>query len=88
MKNLKDTMAAARRREVGIKVCPVCGSTDISAITMTGYITQPEYTCNKCGFHNTLFPELDPSGKDDPETDGALLHDEETTSAEDEKTEE
>ncbi len=77
MKNLKDTMAAARRRDIGIKVCPVCGSTDISAITMTGYITQPTYTCNKCGFQNTLFPELDTSSNDIPETDGMALQEKE-----------
>jgi len=63
-KSLKETVAAAHRRGVGIKICPVCGSTDISAITMTGYITQPAYTCNKCGFQNTIFPEADAAGTD------------------------
>jgi len=63
-KSLKETVAAAHRRGVGIKICPVCGSTDVSAITMTGYITQPAYTCNKCGFQNTIFPETDTAGTD------------------------
>jgi predicted RNA-binding Zn-ribbon protein involved in translation (DUF1610 family) len=63
-KRLKETVAAAHRRGVGIKICPVCGSTDISAITMTGYITQPAYTCNKCGFQNTIFPEADAAETD------------------------
>ena len=66
-KSLKETVAATRRRRVGIKICPVCGSTDISAITMTGYITQPAYTCNKCGFQNTIFPEADNAGTDQAE---------------------
>lgn len=64
IKNLKDTVVAVKRHGVGIKICPVCGSADISAITMTGYITQPAYTCNRCGFQNTIFPEVDAPAKD------------------------
>jgi formate dehydrogenase maturation protein FdhE len=54
-KSMKETVAAAHRRGVGIKICPVCGSTDISAITMTGYITQPAYTCKQVRFPEHYF---------------------------------
>ncbi|MEJ5293233.1 MAG: hypothetical protein WHS82_06520 [Candidatus Methanosuratincola sp.] len=60
MVEIKDTIASLRRGR-GIKVCPKCGSTDISPITMTGYITQPTYVCNKCGFQSTIFPEVEAS---------------------------
>ena len=43
----------------GIKVCPNCGSTDILSNTYTGYITQPVYVCNRCGYQNSIFPEVD-----------------------------
>jgi len=26
---------------------------------MTGYISQPTYVCNNCGFQSTIFPEVD-----------------------------
>ncbi len=58
MGEIKDVLSSLRRGR-GIKVCPECGSTDISPITMTGYISQPTYVCNKCGFQSTIFPEVD-----------------------------
>ncbi len=42
-----------------LKVCPRCGSIDILSNTLTGYITQPIYVCNRCGYQNTIFPEVD-----------------------------
>lgn len=44
---------------MGVKVCPECGSMDVSPRTMTGYISQPTYVCNRCGFQSTVFPEVD-----------------------------
>ncbi len=60
MADIKDTITSLRRGR-GVKVCPKCGSTDISPVTMTGYITQPTYVCNKCGFQSMIFPEVETS---------------------------
>ena len=87
MKNLKETMAAVRRRGIRIKICPVCGSADVSAITMTGYITQPAYTCNKCGFQNTIFPEVDPTGEDGAASAEAALSEDDDAKPEEGKDE-
>ncbi|MGQ9759765.1 MAG: hypothetical protein ACUVQ5_04240 [Candidatus Methanomethylicaceae archaeon] len=59
LENLKETLGAVRRKKVKPKVCPRCGSTDISILTLTGYIAPPAYLCNKCGFHGTLFLEVE-----------------------------
>lgn len=58
MGGFKDTLSSVSRKK-GVKVCPECGSLDVSPVTMTGYITQPMYVCNKCGFQSTIFPEVD-----------------------------
>ena len=58
MGEIKDVLSSLRRGR-GVRVCPECGSTDISPITMTGYISQPTYVCNNCGFQSTIFPEVD-----------------------------
>lgn len=59
LKNLKETFGALRRKKVEPKACPRCGSTDVSILTLTGYISPPTYLCNKCGFHGTLFLEVE-----------------------------
>lgn len=72
MGEIRDVFASLRRGR-GVKVCPECGSTDISPMTMTGYITQPTYVCNKCGFQSTIFPEVEMSdikGKEEGKKDG------------------
>lgn len=58
MKEIKETLSNVKRGQKSVKVCPQCGSTDIVSRTMTGYITQPSYTCNHCGFQSSIFPEV------------------------------
>lgn len=58
MKEIKETLSNVKRGHMSVKVCPQCGSTDIISRTMTGYITQPSYTCNNCGFQSSIFPEV------------------------------
>ncbi|MBS7281626.1 MAG: hypothetical protein KIH09_17580 [Candidatus Freyarchaeota archaeon] len=59
MENLKDTLAALKRGKVKPKACPRCGSLNVSVLTMTGYITQPTYLCNECGFQGNIFLEVE-----------------------------
>jgi len=61
-KGLKDTVSSVRKKSIGIKVCPRCGSTDVRYTTLTGYISQPTYVCDSCGFRSSIFLEAD--GKD------------------------
>jgi len=56
------TVSSLKRSRVRLKTCPKCGSTDVSVQTYTGYITQPMYVCNSCGFQNTIFLEIDSEG--------------------------
>ncbi|MDI9644038.1 MAG: hypothetical protein QFX35_02325 [Candidatus Verstraetearchaeota archaeon] len=58
IEDFRNTISSLKRGRTA-KVCPECGSIDISPLTMTGYITQPSYVCNKCGYQSTIFPELD-----------------------------
>ncbi|MGC8937177.1 MAG: hypothetical protein ACP5KV_07455 [Candidatus Methanomethylicaceae archaeon] len=59
MENLKETLSSLKRGKVRPKVCPRCGSADVSVLTMTGYISQPMYLCNNCGFQGNLFLEIE-----------------------------
>ncbi len=64
LKNVKDALSSVRRKKVRPKVCPRCGSADVSILTLTGYMSQPAYLCNKCGFHGSLFLEVDKEEKE------------------------
>lgn len=57
-KGFKDTISSFRRVGIRPKVCPKCGSADVSVLTLTGYVTQPIYSCNKCGFQGYIFLEI------------------------------
>ncbi|MCQ5362851.1 MAG: hypothetical protein NO482_05470 [Candidatus Methanomethylicia archaeon] len=59
MENLKETLASLKRGKVRPKACPRCGSVDVSVQTMTGYISQPTYVCNSCGFQGNIFLEIE-----------------------------
>lgn len=39
------------------KICPRCKSENVKVhVTVMG--ESPEYTCNGCGYHGIIFPEL------------------------------
>jgi transposase-like protein len=59
MTDVKKKSSSLGWKDNCIKVCPRCGSTDILTNTLTGFITQPIYVCNGCGYQNTIFPEVD-----------------------------
>ena len=59
MENLKETLASLKRGKIRPKACPRCGSVDVSVHTMTGYISQPTYICNSCGFQGNIFLEIE-----------------------------
>jgi predicted RNA-binding Zn-ribbon protein involved in translation (DUF1610 family) len=59
LENLKETLASLKRGKVRPKACPRCGSVDVSVQTMTGYISQPTYVCNSCGFQGNIFLEIE-----------------------------
>ncbi|MEM3365063.1 MAG: hypothetical protein QXM93_01445 [Candidatus Methanomethyliaceae archaeon] len=63
MENLKDTLASLKRGKVRPKACPRCGSMNVSVLTMTGYISQPTYLCNNCGFQGNIFLEIEKEEK-------------------------
>jgi predicted nucleic-acid-binding Zn-ribbon protein len=46
---------------MGVKVCPKCGSTDVSFnfTNVYGLSAPNNITCNKCGFQSFNFPEVD-----------------------------
>jgi len=48
---------------MGVKICPTCGSEDITMVT--GGI-MGLWECKKCGYKNDIFPERD--GIINPET--------------------
>jgi transposase-like protein len=57
-KGFKETISSFRRVGIKPKVCPKCGSADVSVLTLTGYVTQPIYSCNRCGFQGYIFLEI------------------------------
>ncbi|MCX8182160.1 MAG: hypothetical protein N3D12_03475 [Candidatus Methanomethyliaceae archaeon] len=67
MENFKDTLTSLKRRKARPKACPRCGSLDVSVLTMTGYISQPTYLCNNCGFQGNIFLEIE---KEDVKKEG------------------
>jgi uncharacterized Zn finger protein len=58
VRDFRETISSAKRKGIRLKLCPKCGSADVSVLTLTGYITQPIYSCNNCGFQNTIFLEI------------------------------
>jgi predicted RNA-binding Zn-ribbon protein involved in translation (DUF1610 family) len=68
-KDFKETVSSLKRSKTGVRACPACGCVDVSVLTTTGFLTQPIYICNNCGFQNILFLELtldkDSKEKDD-----------------------
>ena len=46
-----------RLLKINKKICPKCKSENIR-ILVTTIGESPEYVCNKCGYSNTIFPEL------------------------------
>ena len=58
LKNFRDTVSSLKRKSVALKICPKCGCADVSVLTLTGFISQPMYVCNKCGFQNSIFLEV------------------------------
>jgi ribosomal protein S27AE len=59
MTDVKKKSSSLGWKDSSLKVCPRCGSTDILTNTLTGFITQPIYVCNRCGYQNSIFPEVD-----------------------------
>jgi len=57
-KDFKETISSFKRVGIKLKICPKCGSADVSVLTLTGYVTQPIYSCNKCGFQGYIFLEI------------------------------
>jgi len=57
-KDFRETVSSFKRVGIKLKVCPRCGSADISVLTLTGYVTQPIYACNRCGFRGNIFLEI------------------------------
>lgn len=57
-KDFRETVSSFKRVGIKLKVCPRCGSADISVLTLTGYVTQPIYSCNRCGFRGNIFLEI------------------------------
>ncbi|MBC7113483.1 MAG: hypothetical protein H5T34_05655 [Candidatus Methanomethyliales bacterium] len=62
MENLKEIITSLKRGKVRPKVCPRCGSVDVSVLTMAGYISPPTYLCNSCGFQGNIFLEIEREG--------------------------
>ncbi|MBM5805809.1 MAG: hypothetical protein FJZ49_07115 [Candidatus Verstraetearchaeota archaeon] len=57
-KDFRETVSSFKRAGIKLKVCPRCGSADVSILTLTGYVTQPIYACNSCGFRGNIFLEV------------------------------
>lgn len=57
-KDFKETISSLKRVGIKPKICPKCGSADVSVLTLTGYVTQPIYSCNRCGFQSYIFLEI------------------------------
>ena len=69
-KDFRETVSSFKRGGIKLKVCPRCGSADVSVLTLTGYVTQPIYACNNCGFRSNIFLEIskDKEGREEKET--------------------
>jgi len=57
-KDFRETISSFKRVGIKLKFCPKCGSADVSVLTLTGYVTQPIYSCNRCGFQSYIFLEI------------------------------
>jgi len=54
-----------------VKVCPVCGSRKVSNPIVSS-IGNPYYACGNCGYHSTLFPEVNRKEAEKLEKDSGL----------------
>ena len=75
-KGFRETVSSFKRVGIKLKVCPKCGSADISVLTLTGYVTQPIYSCNRCGFRGNIFLEISKE-KEEKETEKGKVEGEE-----------
>lgn len=77
LKNLRDTVSSLKRRSVALKVCPRCGSADVSVLTFTGFMSQPMYVCNNCSFEGYIFLEVTMEKGENPPRETLALEGEE-----------